>query len=470
MQSRQSLELRQHQQLALTPQLQQSIRFLQLSTHELELEVAQALQENPLLEREEEYDTDAADTVADDAQALEERWTVLGLTNRSANNNADDEPQRPEAALTETLQDHLLEQLRLTHAQPRDCALISVLIDELDENGYLPTGLDDILGYLPEELAVEPGELHTALRLLQSFDPPGVGARSLSECLRLQLDHLHGLPGGATLPPDVLAVARQVAADHLALLATGNLNRLREALGCDADTLRGAHALLLQLEPKPAREWATSTADYIIPDVLLRKLRGRWIASVNPAVMPRLRINPVYESMLDKAPAAPAMQAQLQQAHGLIKSMNSRFVTVLRVAQAIVDRQQAFFEQGQGALRPMQLRDIAQELELHESTISRATKQKYAQTPWGVIELKRFFSAALQTDDGESTTASAVRTLIQKLVAEESGKKPLSDSQISARLAEQGVSIARRTVAKYREAAGIEPAILRKARAALDPR
>src|SRR5690606_23294597 len=318
-----------------------------------------------------------------------------------------------------------------------------------------------------EELAVEPDELQTALRLLQSFDPPGVGARTLSECLSLQLDHLQTLPGG-DLPRPVLTVGRQVAADHLALLATGNLNRLREAAGCDADTLRSAHALLLQLEPKPAREWATSTADYITPDVLLRKIRGKWVASVNPVVMPRLRINAVYESMLGTAPPAPAMQTQLQQAHGVIKSMHNRFVTILRVAQAIADRQQAYFEQGESGLRPLLLRDIAQELELHESTISRATKQKYAQTPWGVIELKRFFSAALQTDDGESTTASAVRTLIQKLVDGESGKKPLSDNQIALRLAEQGVVIARRTVAKYREAAGIEPAILRKARAALD--
>src|SRR5690606_21877260 len=181
MQSRQSLELRQHQQLALTPQLQQSLRFLQLSTQELELEVAQALHDNPLLEREEEYDTEAGDAIADEAQALEERWTMLGLTNRSANNNADDEPQRPETALAETLQDHLQEQLRLTRAEPRDCALVSVLIEELDENGYLPTSLDEIMDFLPQALAVDPDELNTALRLLQSFDPPGVGARSLAE-------------------------------------------------------------------------------------------------------------------------------------------------------------------------------------------------------------------------------------------------------------------------------------------------
>ncbi|AEC21604.1 RNA polymerase sigma-54 factor [Pusillimonas sp. T7-7] len=454
----------------MTPQLQQSIRFLQLSTHELEQEVAQALQDNPLLEREEEYDTDAGDAVVDHAQALEERWTVLGLSNRSSNNNADDEPQRPEAALMETLQEHLQEQLRLTRAQPRDCALVSLLIDELDENGYLPTSLDDILTFLPPELVVDPDELYAALRLLQSFDPPGVGARSLAECLCLQLNHLQALADTAALPHDVLALARRIAVDHLALLATGNLNRLRDALACDHELLLSAHALLLQLEPKPAKDWATSTADYITPDVLVRKMGGVWMVTVNPAIMPRLRINRVYESLLSTSPPAPAMQTQLQQAHGLIKSVNQRFVTIQRVMQAIVDRQKDFFEQGHSGLRPMQLRDIAQELELHESTISRATKQKYAQTPWGVIELKRFFSSALQTDDGQSTTASAVQVLIQKLVGQESGKKPLSDSQIAAQLADQGVVIARRTVAKYREAAGIEPAIIRKARAALEAR
>ncbi len=466
MQSRQSLELRQNQQLALTPQLQQSIRLLQLSAQELELELAQALLENPMLEHEEEYDIDVADTVADEAQEQDERWPLLTSINRASNNSADEEQTRPESALAETLQDHLLQQLHVTHAQPRDCALITLLIDELDQNGYLPTSLDDILHYLPVELAIDIDELQTALRLLQSFDPPGVAARSLSECLCLQLSHLRAV-AEAPIPADILACAMQIARDHLGILASGNLNRLRDALSCNQNTLRAAHALLLKLEPRPARNWASSTADYVTPDVLIRKVKNRWQASLNPAVVPKLRINSVYESLLAQAPAAPAMQGQLQQAQGLIKSTNQRFVTIMRVTQAIVDRQQDYFEHGVRAMRPLLLRDIAQELELHESTVSRATRQKYLQSPWGVIELKRFFGAALQTDDGETTSATAVRSLILKLVGEESSKKPLSDSQIAIRLAEQGVVIARRTVAKYREAAGIEPAILRKARAAL---
>lgn len=465
--SRQSLEFRQHQQLALTPQLQQSIRLLQLSAQELDLELAQSLLENPMLEQEEEYDTDVVTTVVEQAAAQEERWPLLGASSRASNNNADDEITRPEAALAETLQAHLLQQLHLTRAQPRDCALVTLLIDELDESGYLPTPLAELLQYLPPELAVSEDELQAALRLLQSFDPPGVGATSLAESLCLQLAHLRMV--SETPPPaDIFACAMEIARHHLGILASGNLARLREALSCDQASLRAAHALLLQLEPRPARNWAADTADYVTPDVMVNKVQGRWLASLNPAVVPKLRINSVYASLLAQAPAVPAMQGQLQQAQGLIKSMNQRFITILRVTQAIVDRQQAFFEQGVRAMRPLLLRDIAQELELHESTVSRATRQKYVQTPWGAIELKRFFGSALQTDDGEATSATAVRSLILKLVAQESSKKPLSDNQIALRLAEQGVVIARRTVAKYREAAGIEPAILRKARAALD--
>ncbi|NYT61559.1 RNA polymerase factor sigma-54 [Alcaligenaceae bacterium] len=467
MQSRQSLEIRQHQQLALTPQLQQSIRLLQLSAQELDLEVAQALLENPMLEQEEEYDTDVVTTVAEPSQSQEERWSLLGASSRASNNNADDELTRPEVALDETLEAHLLQQLHLTRALPRDRALVTLLIDELDENGYLPTPLAELVQYLPPELDVGEDELQAALRLLQSFDPPGVGATSLADNLCLQLRHLQAT--SETPPPaGILVYATQIARDHLDVLASGNLTKLREALSCDQASLRAAHALLLQLEPRPARNWATSIADYVTPDVIVRKGQGRWQAVLNPAVVPKLRINSVYETLLRQAPAAPAMQGQLQQAHGLIKSVNQRFVTIMRVTQAIVDRQLAFFEQGVHAMRPLLLRDIAQELELHESTVSRTTRQKYVQTPWGVFELKRFFGSALQTDDGESTSATAVRSLILRLVAQEPAKKPFSDSQIALRLAEQGVVIARRTVAKYREAAGIEPAILRKARAALD--
>ncbi|NLC35598.1 MAG: RNA polymerase factor sigma-54 [Alcaligenaceae bacterium] len=467
MHTRQSLELRQQQQLALTPQLQQSIRFLQLSAQELETEVAQALQENPLLEREEEYDIDAGATVArDEAAAQDDRWLLNNAPGgRQAGN--DEDAERPEAELSVTLRDHLREQLRLTRASKRDRALVGVLIDELDDNGYLSSPLEEILAWLPSELEVEHSELITALRLLQSFDPLGIGSQSLSECLLLQLRQRNGA-GRFQVPPPVLEYAEIIARQYLPVLATGNLNKLREILDIPMEPLRAAHALLLRLEPRPARNWSGETADYITPDIVIRQAGQRWEAALNPAVVPRVRINAVYAEVLAQTQASPELQAKLQQAQGLVKSVHQRFVTILRVAQAIVDRQTAYFEQGMAAMRPMVLRDIAQQLGLHESTISRATKQKYAQTPWGVIELKQFFSSALQTDDGEATSATAVRSLIARLVNEEPPHKPLSDSKIAEKLAAQGVVIARRTVAKYREAAGIEPAIMRKARAALN--
>lgn len=463
MHTRQSLELRQQQQLALTPQLQQSIRFLQLSAQDLETEVAQALLENPLLEREEEYDTvgDAAVASQDNA-AQEDRWLMSSAGRRQGESM--DDADRPEAELPQTLRSHLREQLRLTRAGERDCALVELLIEELDDSGYLSTSLEDMHAFLPPELHVDLDELTTALRLLQSFDPAGVGARSLSECLLLQLKVVklnHNEDEAA------LTCAREIAEHHLSVLATGNLNKLRDILALPMPVVRAAHALLLRLEPRPGRNWAGEAADYVTPDVVVRKTGGRWLAVLNPAVVPKVRINAVYEELLAQSQSSPELQAQLQQAQGVVKSVNQRFMTIMRVAQAIVDEQTAYFEKGVEAMRPMVLRDIAQNLGMHESTVSRATRNKYAQTPWGVIELKDFFSSSLQTDDGESTSATAVRSLIAKLVSEEPAHKPLSDAKIADLLAAQGVVIARRTVAKYREAAGIEPAIMRKARAAL---
>lgn len=463
MHTRQSLELRQQQQLALTPQLQQSIRFLQLSAQDLETEVAQALLENPLLEREEEYDTvgDAAVASQDNA-AQEDRWLMSSAGRRQGESM--DDADRPEAELPQTLRSHLREQLRLTRAGERDCALVELLIEELDDSGYLSTSLEEMHAFLPPELHVDLDELTTALRLLQSFDPAGVGARSLSECLLLQLKVVelnHNEDEAA------LTCAREIAEHHLSVLGTGNLNKLRDILALPMPVVRAAHALLLRLEPRPGRNWAGEAADYVTPDVVVRKTGGRWLAVLNPAVVPKVRINAVYEELLAQSQSSPELQAQLQQAQGVVKSVNQRFMTIMRVAQAIVDEQTAYFEKGVEAMRPMVLRDIAQNLGMHESTVSRATRNKYAQTPWGVIELKEFFSSSLQTDDGESTSATAVRSLIAKLVSEEPAHKPLSDAKIADLLAAQGVVIARRTVAKYREAAGIEPAIMRKARAAL---
>lgn len=466
MQSRQSIELRQHQHLALTPQLQQAIRLLQYSAQDLEQEVAQALQDNPLLERDDEYDTDGAPTEPGEAQDESDFSGQAELFSRKSDRS--DEFVRPEAAPDATLREYLYEQLRLTRATPRDRVLIELLIEELDDNGYLTTPLDELAMLLPAELDVDRSDWQAALSLLQSFDPPGVGAASVSDCLLLQLkrdDHQVSAP--------VLACARALSGEHLALLASGNLTRLRQLLECSLDTLREARQLLLTLDPKPGRAWAQNVADFVRPEVVVRKSAGRWKAFINPAVMPALRVNADYERIVRQSRPtgeAGSLLQQLTQAHGLIKGIHQRFDTILRVANAVVEHQQAFFDGGEQALKPLILRDIAHELNMHESTVSRATRQKFAQTPWGVFELKYFFSSSLSRDDGETTSSAAVRSLIQELIEAETAGKPLSDNLLASMLGERGVVIARRTVAKYREAAGIPAASLRRARARLDSR
>lgn len=460
MQSRQSIELRPHQRLALTPQLQQAIRLLQYSSQDLEQEVAQALLDNPLLERVKEYDTEGVDT--EPASDQSDAGPSDLLPSMSPRRDGDDDYVRPEASPAPSLRQHLAEQLRLTRATARDRVLVQLLIEELDDNGYLTTPLDELAALLPEELGIERIEWQTALRLLQSFDPAGVGAASISDCLGLQLERC-----SHQVPAEVLACARELAREHLALLATGDLARLRQRMDCKLDVLRDARRLLLQLDPKPGRGWTQDVADYIRPEVIVRKSGGRWKASIHPAVMPALRVNADYERIVRQS-GQTELQQQLQQAHGLIKGIHQRYETIFRVATAVVDHQQAYFEQGAQALVPLVLRDIAQELDMHESTVSRATRGKYAQTPWGIVELKSFFTNAVSLDDGDATSSAAVRSLIQALIADEPVGKPLSDNKIASMLAERGVVIARRTVAKYREASGIQAASSRRARARLD--
>ncbi|WP_442880268.1 RNA polymerase factor sigma-54 [Achromobacter sp. ESBL13] len=467
------LELRPGQHLTLTPQLQQSIRLLQLSTLDLEAEISQVLADNPLLERED-------DTPAAEAQAESERESSVDDDTPAAERDApveempgsggvysDDDSGLPEAARPDTLREHLLGQLMLTRAAPRDAALAALLIDELDENGYLGSPLEEILTWLPPEVEPDLDELRAALSLLQSFDPVGIGARDMADCLVLQLRHpdLARLPEAADAA--VLACAREICARHLPLLATGNAARLCAAVGCDEAIFRAAHTLILRLEPRPGRAWTVPAADYAVPDVIVRKARRGWQVTLNSAAVPRLQINGLYAQMLgnQKESAHAGLQTQLQQAKWMIRNVEQRFDTILRVAQAIVERQTAFFSQGPSAMRPLILKDIAGELGLHESTISRATTQKYMLTPFGTLELKRFFGTGVSTDGGDATSATAVQTFIRQMVAEENRAKPLSDSQIMQKLADQGIVIARRTVAKYREALRIAPATLRKAQA-----
>ena len=485
---KQSLQLRTSQHLALTPQLQQSIRLLQLSTLELHQELEQLLTENPLLERlddpldnsvrllgdgaisstttpgEAAPEPGAQDAPAapegeggDNAEApanndAEGDWGELGRSK-----NPDDEDSRPQLEASATsLREHLTEQVRVTVLALRDRALVELIIDALDDNGYLDEPLEEIHARLPEELEIDFDELRTALSLLQSFDPAGVGARNASECLALQIKRM---PGVAMV---TRRMALTIVENHLTWFAQREFNKLKKALDCDDEDLREAQTVIRACNPHPASAFATDASDYVVPDVIVRKAKGGWSVSLNHEVMPRLRVNSLYASLLKQGKGEAQMSSQLNEAKWLIKNMRQRFDTILRVSQAIVERQRNFFSHGAVAMRPLVLREIADTLSLHESTISRVTTQKYMLTPHGMFELKYFFGSHVATEAGGEASSTAIRALIVQLTGAEDPKNPLSDSKIADMLGEQGMVIARRTVAKYREALKIPPVSLRK--------
>ncbi len=495
-----SLQLRLSQQLALTPQLQQSIRLLQLSTLELNQELEQILADNPLLERLDdpleaclriapngglenggapapapaesasggddggeprEFSADTPERFEGDVDDRFGEWSGDGGSRNR--NGEDDEREFPQVAATSgSLRDHLLGQLAGTTGSQRDRALVTVLIDELSEDGYLLSTLEDVAASLPAELEIETAELNGALNMLQSFDPPGVGARDVAECLDLQLRALPARIGGE-VDPEVLALARAVVRDHLALLATKDFARLKRSLRCDDNRLREVQAMIVGLNPRPGSAFATTEAAYVVPDIVVRRTRAGWTAHLNPDVMPKLRINDMYAQILRRNRGnGGGLSAQLQEARWLIKNVQQRFDTILRVAQAIVDRQRAFFSHGEVAMRPLVLREIADALGLHESTVSRVTTQKFMLTPYGTFELKFFFGSHVATESGGAASSTAIRALIKQLVSAEDPKQPLSDSRIAEVLGEQGIVVARRTVAKYREALRIPAVAQRK--------
>jgi len=472
-----SLQLRLSQHLALTPQLQQSIRLLQLSTLELNQELERVLQENPLIERDDEAERPA---IAPDmrADAPLERPQDAGETAEhepadvetadfgalddapSAGGGRDDgdEGEFPHVvAESPTLRAHLLTQLSLTKLSQRDRQLVALLIDSLDEDGYLKPELPELLAMLPAELEVELEELQIARKHLQHFEPAGVGARGLGECLALQL---------AALPEDTpyRRQALETVTAHLDLLAARDFSKLKRQLHCDDGCLRAVQKLITGLDPRPARNFSNTETRFIVPDVTVRKLKGAWVAALNPQAMPRLRVNRLYADILNRNRGAGSQQlaSQLQEAKWLIKNIQQRFDTILRVAQAVVDRQRQFLEHGEVAMRPLVLREIAEAVELHESTISRVTTQKYMHTPRGIFELKYFFGSHVTTETGGAASSTAIRALIRQFVGAEDTRKPLTDSQISEILGQQGLVVARRTVAKYRESLQILPVNLRR--------
>ncbi|MFD4123304.1 RNA polymerase factor sigma-54 [Alcaligenes faecalis] len=456
--TRQSLDLRQQQTLVLTPQLQQSIKVLQLSGAELEQELAQALLDNPLLERLDVQTDVAAEPLPEAASGeAESSWSSLEFPKHQG--DSDDPDWTPESAIAQDLAAYLSEQLGLLRLSDRDRALAQLLIDELDDNGYLPVSLEEVLACLPDELDIDESDLRCALAQVQSLDPAGVGARDLAECLGLQL-----MQQAQHLEPALLDCARYLVREHVGILASPSQLRQRCAGHYPAELVERAHHLVLKLDPKPGRAWTQNVSAYVVPDVLLIRGKDSWQAALNPLAVPRLQLVNLHDYEIE---AHPALLAERQKATGLLRSVNSRFVTILRVAQAIVQMQQDFFTQGVSALKPMQLADLAAELDLHESTISRATRQKYMQTPHGVMELKQFFTVALASADGKADmSAASVRAQIAQMIRDESPTKPLSDQQITDLLQAQGLTLARRTVAKYREAEGLAPASQRKMRAA----
>ena len=510
---KQTLGLKLSQNLALTPQLQQSIKLLQLSTLELNEEIDKALLDNPLLERLDDPQAaitvqvssngqlldslagaysktddfprpeppEATDPSSDNANSTDfsnDNWEEgnslsWGNSNRNTDNDDDDREGIQLANNHVSLREHLMDQLRATSASPRDKLLLTVLIDALDQNGYLLDDLNDLTFCAANLLEEEPSEdlkdeLHTALKLLQSFDPAGVGARSASECLALQIlycDPKHPL---RSMDKRIVQVALTLVRHHLELVATRDFIKMKRLIKVDEKTLKAAYAAIKTLTPHPGARFTQVEANYIVPDVIVRKGKERWVVSLNPAVMPKLTVNEAYAQALKQqrkslGEAGTDLQSRLQEARWLIKNIEQRFDTILRVSTAIVERQKAFFTHGEIAMRPLVLREIADELGLHESTISRVTTQKFMLTPLGTFELKYFFGSSVATETGGSASSTAIRALIRQMIASENPEEPLSDSKIAELLNDQGVVVARRTVAKYREAMHIAHMHLRKA-------
>ncbi|EFB2684616.1 RNA polymerase factor sigma-54 [Escherichia coli] len=473
---KQGLQLRLSQQLAMTPQLQQAIRLLQLSTLELQQELQQALESNPLLEQidtHEEIDTrETQDSeTLDTADALEQKempeelpldasWDTIytaGTPSGTSGDYIDDELPVYQGETTQTLQDYLMWQVELTPLSDTDRAIATSIVDAVDDTGYLTVPLEDILESMGDE-EIDIDEVEAVLKRIQRFDPVGVAAKDLRDCLLIQLSQFD-----KTTP--WLEEARLIISDHLDLLANHDFRTLMRVTRLKEDVLKEAVNLIQSLDPRPGQSIQTGEPEYVIPDVLVRKHNGHWTVELNSDSIPRLQINQHYASMCNNARNdgdSQFIRSNLQDAKWLIKSLESRNDTLLRVSRCIVEQQQAFFEQGEEYMKPMVLADIAQAVEMHESTISRVTTQKYLHSPRGIFELKYFFSSHVNTEGGGEASSTAIRALVKKLIAAENPAKPLSDSKLTSLLSEQGIMVARRTVAKYRESLSIPPSNQRK--------
>jgi RNA polymerase sigma-54 factor len=453
-----SLQLKISQQLTMTPQLQQAIRLLQLPVLELQTEIQNALEENIMLEVEDpetlqpEMNTESEQEQAGATdEELEVEYAEISTLGQGSGTTAPedirDNRDFPDHS-GETLRDHLLWQLEMNRFSPDERAAGEVIIDAIDEDGYLTAELEDLAGLLDPGLEADTEFMEFVLWRIQRFDPTGVASRSLSECLIVQLSQIDDSTPGARL-------ARQISESYLELVGRQQYPTLRRRLSCGPDELEEALSLLRSLNPKPGAAVPSGPPEYIIPDVFVRRHEGRWIVEANPGIAPKLKVNNAYAKLVSREREYDALRSQLQEARWLVKSLEIRNETLVRVARSIVKRQQAFLEHGDEAMKPLILRDVAEELGMHESTISRATTAKYMHTPRGVFEFKHFFSSHVAGIDGGEISSTAIRALIRKMIAEEDASKPLSDNAITKCLEEQGARVARRTVAKYRESMGI---------------
>lgn len=487
---KQSLQLKLGQHLTMTPQLQQAIRLLQLSTLDLKQEIQDALDSNIMLETDEdgrlrEQSTESAESQQDNNAASSENdknnETEINAEANSMpeelpvdsswedvfdaptpvssgnNNNSEGIDFLAQQSHSQTLQDHLIWQMNLSVLSDTDLLIANSIIDGINEDGYLKTPLEDIVSAIDDE-EVELEEVEAVLHRVQNFDPPGVAARDTRECLLLQLRQL---------PEDILFRKQATElVDHLfKYLADQDLRMIKRRLGVNDDQLQQIMTLIRSLNPRPGTSIAESKTEYVEPDVFVRKLNGQWQVNLNGHAAPKLRVNSEYASFIRRADDSSdntSLKNHLQEARWFIKSLQSRNDTLMKVATKIVEFQQGFLEHGEEAMKPLVLRDIADELEMHESTISRVTTQKYMHTPRGTYEFKYFFSSHVSTSAGGECSATAIRALIKKLIAAEKQAKPLSDNKISQILVDQGIEVARRTVAKYREAMGIPPSNERK--------
>ncbi len=489
---KQSLQIKMGQSLTMTPQLQQAIRLLQLSSMELEAEIQEALDSNPLLEVDEDNGRESDGSVNSDSTAdVDTRTTsesndeVLSKEDSDLQHSdtipedlpvdsawddvfeapagpmlggADEEQNSYEHGSSESLQSHLMWQLDMSTLSPRDREIAEAIIDAIDDNGYLTVSLDEIHSGFVEEDEVELDEVEAVLHRVQNFDPTGIAARDLRETILLQLKQYD-----ANTP--WLAEGLSLVTDYMDLLAGREYKLIMRRMKLAEEELQQVIELVQSVNPRPGNSISVEPSEYVVPEVLVKKVKGRWLVELNPECAPKIKVNPYYSGMIRRADSSADntyLKGQLQEARWFIKSIKSRSETLLKVSTCIVARQRAFFEYGEEAMKALVLADVAEEVEMHESTISRVTTKKYMHTPRGIFELKYFFSSHVSTVGGGECSSTAIRALLKKLIAAEIPKKPLSDSKLAGLLGDQGITVARRTVAKYREAMSIPPSNERK--------